>query len=191
MAAQRTWLPVDQVTHGAMNAEVRDRLNAQYGPPCFELRQTATYAATRASEIIARPVMFNAKYFDASYDGSVMVPAGAGPWSYVTVMIPGTYLILAQTAWPGSADGKMRYLGAYLDQQVAAGGAMDDTARITYQTEYAESDATMPSSLDLEIEFQLGAGNTVQLGMFQNSGNAMNIDPGADRFFFQMIRLSD
>lgn len=192
MAAPKTWLPNDQITHGGLNAELRDQLNRMYGPPCMEVRQTAAYAAGVPSGTIALAVGFNSKYYDYSADGSVML-SGSAPWTYATIVVPGTYLIIAQTNFLTSAAGGIqgRYLGAYIDQQPAFGAALPDTARITYNDRPGVDVTSSPIGLDVEIEYQLGTGNTICLGHWQDSGAALNIDPGADRFFWQMHRISD
>lgn len=191
MVNSKTWVPTEQITHTLLNAQLRDKLNDAYGAPCMELQQTVTYAAAMATEKIARPVGFNVKYFDGGWDGSVMLAAGAGPWNFITIARPGTYLLLAQMSWAASNAGKNRYLAAYIDEQIAAGGVLPDASRILYQVAKANPNTVVPQSVSLELEYQLGAGNTLQLGFWQDSGGTLNITPGADRCFWQMFRAAD
>jgi hypothetical protein len=186
----RTWLPSDQVTHTAFNTEVRDALNAAYGAPAMELSQSTTYGSTTASGVAATVASFNTKYFDASSDGSVML-SGSAPWTYMTVMVPGTYMILAQTSFAQASGTGQYYVGAYVDQALAFGATLPDTARIGYEIINRDRNLNSPAYVSLELEYPLGAGNTLQLGIWQDTGAALNINPGADRFYFQMFRLSD
>jgi hypothetical protein len=156
----RTWAVGEKLTAARANTEIRDALDFLMNPPTARLTHSATQSATTSTYTAH---LFNTETFDTDGIHSTSVNT-----SRFTIVTTGKYRLSGAIGWAGNATGR-RIQAWYKNGVIISGGAIAAVA-------------TSASSIVLgapTITAQLTAGDYVELFGWQDSGGALNMNPGA------------
>lgn len=158
--APKTWSVNEDLTAAGLNLELRDAANFLLNPPRVRVTHSATQSAAN-STYTAHP--FNTEVYDTDAIHSTSVNT-----SRLTIVTPGVYRLSGAISWAGNATGR-RYQTWYLNGAVIDGGALHLPAS-------SASNITLPAAT---IDIACIAGDYIELFGLQDSGGALNMNPGS------------
>lgn len=157
--APKTWSVNEYLTAAGLNLALRDALNYLLNPPMVRVRHSATISAANATYTAHS---FNTEDYDTDAIHSTSVNT-----SRLTIVTPGVYRLTGAISWAGNATGR-RFQTWYKNGAVIDGAALHLPAS-------SASSITCPAAT---VEVALVANDYIELVGWQDSGGALNMNPG-------------